>query len=174
MIRGVPTSIDVTGTELTLSYLPSAAVSVTASKQHREGSKAVLGTVIHDTQSLELGWTHQVNPTWLFGLHLKASVSAIRRHNALTISGLGLALSSDENRLRLRLDAALDDRWRLGAASSVKTGEDSRARSNVVYLSRMLTPHLFVAVRYQDTMSTLSTNYSAVTEEYALTLGTRF
>lgn len=174
VIAGLPATIDFTGTELSIRYQPTSAMFATATLEKREGSKAVLGVVTLDAQSLELGWTHQFDPANLSGLQLKASFSAIRRHNEVTLSGLGLALASDENRLRLRMEAELDPHWRLGVASSVRASGDPRARSNVIYLGRMLTERVFLAVRYQDSMSSIGTNYAAVTEEYALTLGTRF
>ena len=174
MIAGLPASIDFKGTELSIRYQPTSAMFANATLEKRKASKAVLGAVTLDAQSLELGWSHQFDRSNLSGLQLKASLSAIRRHNEVTLSGLGLALSSDENRLRLRIDAELEPHWRLGAASSVRASGDPRARSNVIYLGRMLTERVFIAVRYQDTMSSIGTNYAAVTEEYALTLGTRF
>ena len=174
VIAGLPAAIDFTGTEVSIRYQPTRVVFATATLEKRKGSKAVLGAVTLDAQSLELGWAHQFDPANLSGLQLKASFSAIRRHSEVTLSGLGLALSRDENRLRLRIDTELDPHWRLGVASSIRASGDPRARSNVVYLGRMLTERVFLAVRYHDSMSSIGTNYAAVTEEYGLTLGTRF
>ena len=174
MIAGLPASIDFKGTEFSIRYQPTSAMFANATLEKRKSSKAVLGAVTLDAQSLELGWSHQFDRSNLSGLQLKASLSAIRRHNEVTLSGLGLALSSDENRLRLRINAELNPHWRVGVASSVRASGDPRARFNVIYLGRMLTERVFLAVRYQDTMSSIGTNYVVVTEEYALTLGTRF